>query len=432
PYKRLFGSNDLTYQTQMLNIFTQFNYKMSEQWTSQTIISRARSSINGYISGLNGKSDSTLNASIMRGYTVFIATDLQQNFTGDFMIGSHRNRLVIGLDYYNNANSFDRLTITGPLVNFTKASITQINRATIDNLAATGASRAESNGNNSYAIYASNVFNITDRLLAMLSLRADRYQDLGVTPTNTGVSTGNYGQTALSPKLGLVYEVVKDRVSLFGNYINGFTNQSGSDINGNVFKPEEANQFEGGIKGDIFDHKLVGTISYYNIGVKNKVRADPSDATGTYNIQNGTQKSKGVEIELTANPLPGLNIVSGYAYNDSKMTNADASINGLRPALSGPDKMLNFWLSYKFYQGGLSGFGAGFGGNWGSSSFQTNTVMTKIIIPSYTTLDATVFYDVNRFRVGIKVNNLTNEKTWSGRLTPQNPTTFLGNLTFRF
>ncbi len=271
---------------------------------------------------------------------------------------------------------------------------------------------------------------MTDRLLAMLSLRLDRYQNQGVTSMATGINTGKYGQTALSPKLGLVYELWKDRVSVFGNYMNGFTNKPGSDAAGNVFKPEQANQAEGGIKADLFNHKLVGTISYYNIDVKNMVRTDPDNVN--FNIQNGGQTSKGVEIELTANPFPGFNIVAGYAYNDSKMTHADASIEGLRPALSGPGKMLNFWLSYRFPEGKLKGFGAGFGGNSGSSSFQTNTTTRKVIIPSYTMLDATVFYDHSRFRVGFKVDNLTSEKAWSVRLTPQAPARFTGNVTFKF
>lgn len=435
PYDRLFGSNDLTYQTQMLNLFTQFNYKISEQWTSQTIISRSRTSINGYISALNGKSDTTLAANIMRGYTAFIATDLQQNFTGDFMIGSHRNRLVLGLDYYNNANSFDRLTITGPTINFAKpGTVTQINRATIDALAATnGVTRSESNGDNSYAAYASDVFNVTDRLLAMLSLRLDRYQSLGVKPVNTGVATGAYGQTALSPKLGLVYQLLKDKLSVFGSYMNGFTNKAGTDFNGNVFKPEQANQIETGIKGDIFDHRLVGTISYYNIKVKDVLRDDPDQVNHAgYQVQDASQTSKGVEFELTGNPFPGFNVVAGYAYNDSKFTNAPANVNGLRPALSGPAGTVNFWLSYQFVQGQMKGFGLGFGGNYGTSSFQTNTTTNKVIVPTYTTLDATVFYDQRRFRIGMKVDNLTNEKTWSVRLTPQEPTRFIGNLVFRF
>ena len=431
PYKRLFLGNNLAYSTQMMNIFAQFNYKISGQWTSQTIISRARSSINGYITALNGRTDSTIRPQVIVGYTTFIATDIQQNFIGDFRIGRFRNRLVAGLDYYNNSNSFDRTTVNAPAVNFINPGTKYLTtRNTIDSLVPSGTPRTENNGDNSYAAYVSDVFNINDRLMAMLSLRVDRYQNQGVYNIPTAVTTGAYGQTALSPKLGLVYQLVKDRVSLFGSYMNGFFNESGSDANGNTFKPEHGNQLEGGIKGDIFDHKLVGTVSYYDIEVKDVLRTDPKDVN--YSIQDGTQQSKGLEVELTAAPVAGLNIVAGYAYNDSKYTRADSSVQGLRPALSGPANMVNFWISYAFPRGNLKGLGLGFGGNSGSSSYQTNTQTAKIIIPSYTLLDATVFYDQGRFRIGFKVDNLTSEKAWSVRLTPQAPARFIGSISLKF
>jgi iron complex outermembrane receptor protein len=431
PYKRMFLSNDMAYQTQMMNIFAQLNYKISEHWTSQTVISRARSSIDGYITALNGRSDTTLRAQVISGYTTFIATDIQQNFIGDFKLGSFRNRLVVGLDYYNNSNSFDRVSINGPTINFVNPGTNyKVNRSMIDALASTGTPRRENNGDNSYAAYASDVINITNNLMAMLSLRVDRYQNQGVYNIDSASTKGAYGQTALSPKLGLVYELVKDRVSLFGSYMNGFFNKSGSDANGNSFKPEQGNQLEYGIKGDVFDHKLVGTVSYYDIKVKDVIRTDPNDAN--YSIQDGTQQSKGVEIELTAAPVTGLNIVAGYAYNDSKFLKADPSVQGLRPAQSGPDKMLNFWISYHLSKGNLKGLGLGFGGNSGSASYQMNTQTAKVIIPAYTMLDASIFYEHNKVRIGFKVDNLTSEKAWSIRLTPQNPARFIGSMSLKF
>ena len=441
PYKKTFLSNDLTYSTQMLNIFAQLNYKISDQWTSQTIVSRARSTINGYISALTGATDSTIRPQEIVGNTDFIATDIQQNFIGDFRIGGFRNRLVVGFDYYNNFNDFDRVTVNLPAVNFIHTPSTYlVSKFKVDSLTTSGTLRKENNSDNSYAAYASDVFNITDNLMAMASLRVDRYQYNGVYNVTTGVTAGGLGaggiqagpyeQTSLSPKLGLVYEVIKDRVTLFGNYLNGFFNQSGQSKDGTPFKPEHGNQLEYGVKGDVFDHRLVGTVSYYDIKVANVLRTDPNDAN--YSIQDGTQLSKGLEVELTANPFKGLNIVAGYAYNDSKYTKSDSTVKGLRPAGSGPDKMVNFWVSYRIPEGKAKGLGAGFGGNAGSMSYQTNTSTAKITIPSYTVLNATVFYDLPKVRFGVKVDNLTSEKTWSTRLTPQPPARFTGSVALKF
>jgi len=448
PYNKTFLSNDLTYKTQMMNIFGQINYKISEEWTSQTILSRARSSISGDITALNGRSETTIRPNVIVGYTQFIATDFQQNFIGDFKIANHRNRVVVGVDYYNNYNDFDRVTVNLPDVDFINTPATyRVSQFKVDSLTSRGVLRKETNGDNTYSAYVSDVFNITERLNAMLSLRVNRFQNKGVYniltgQTNGGIATSAaanspYGQTSLSPKLGLVYEVYKDHISLFGNYMNGFFNKSGLKIDGTKVEPEYADQLEFGTKVDLFDHRLVGTISYYDIKVKNVISADLTD--GNFFVQDGAQLSKGLEVELTANPFDGLNIVAGYAYNNSKVTaTADPRNNGLRPGQSGPPNTYNFWVSYRIPMGKFKGLGAGVGGNIGDQSYYANTYqttktgLTQFIIPAYQIFDASVFYDHAKFRIGFKVDNLTSEKAWSVRLTPQAPARFTGNFILKF
>ncbi|MBF4516966.1 TonB-dependent receptor [Flavobacterium sp. ANB] len=452
PYERTFMSNDLVYNTQMLNIFGQINYKISDEWTSQTIFSRTRSTIDGNITAINALSDTTARVQVISGNTNFIATDIQQNFIGDFKIGKFRNRMVVGLDYYNNYNDFDRLTINTPTFDFINPPANAgANLQMVNAIAQSGTGytlRKEKNRDNTYAAYVSDVFNVTDRLSTMLSLRVDRYEYLGVYNIATGVtagglgangtSAGPYNQTSLSQKLGLVYELSKDHLSLFTNYINGFLNKSGQALDGTAFKPEHANQLEFGVKGDVFNHRLVGTLSYYDIQVANSLRQDPTDAT--YSIQDGTQRSRGFEAEFTANPFSGFNVIAGYAYNDSEYTKADATVNGRRPALSGPATTVNFWLSYRIPEGKFQGLGAGFGGNYGTMSYVVNTEtptttgtqINQVTIPEYTLLDAALYYDQPKYRISFKVNNLTSEKTWNVRLTPQTPAQFLGSFALKF
>jgi iron complex outermembrane receptor protein len=267
-----------------------------------------------------------------------------------------------------------------------------------------------SNNERTYSAYVSDVLNVTDRLLVMGGVRADHYINKGVYYPSRDSIAGNYNQTAFSPRFGAVYQVIKDKVSVFGNYMNGFNNVGGSDFYGNTFKPNQANQLEGGVKLDF--NKISATFSYYDIKVSNITRDDPDHAN--FQIQDGTQLSKGFEAELIANPIKGLNIVAGYTYNDSKYTTA------------------NLWASYRLTEGAASGLGFGVGGIYGSEYYQTNTSTFKFTIPSYTVLDASVFYDRPKFRLGLKVDNLTNEKYWSYRLAAQNPTRVTGNITFKF
>jgi iron complex outermembrane receptor protein len=272
------------------------------------------------------------------------------------------------------------------------------------------------------------VLNISDALLVMASLRVDRYMNKGTYYPSQDSTVGDYNQTALSPKFGVVYQIVKDKISLFGNYMNGFNNVSGSDFQGNTFKPNQANQLEGGVKVDW--NVFTATVSYYDIQVTNITRDDPEHPN--YSLQDGTQVSRGFEAEVIANPIPGLNIIAGYVYNESRYTKSNPAIEGRRPTTSGAPRMGNLWVSYRFVKGPAQGLGIGFGGVYGSEAYQTNTTAFTFVIPSYTVLDASVFYDQPRYRLGLKIDNLTNEKYWSYRLAAQNPTRITGNVTFKF
>lgn len=433
PYYSSFASDNMPYNSETNNIIAQANYRIAPRWTSQTVVSRTGSSFDGYTSQLAGRSATTLRAQVTVGRYAYYSTDIQQNITGDFKIGTIRNRLLAGIDYYNYKAERNTVNVNTATVNFTEPLTTYyktFNKYYVDSVAKSSTATNTKGLENTYAAYVSNVTNITKDLLVMLSLRLDRFENGGTYTFSTAVTTGKYGQTALSPKLGVVYELLPQKLSLFGNYMNGFTNQTGSDVNGNTFKPEQANQFEGGAKIDLFDHRLAGTISYYNIQVKDVLRTDPDNTD--YSIQNGTQESKGVEVDLASQPLTGWEIFAGYAYNDSKYKQIDETLDGLRPAESGPAHMVNLWTSYQFRGNRLSGLGVGFGGNYGSQSYQTNTSTAQVIIPEYMVLNATVFYKWQNFRIALKANNLTNEKYWSVRLAPQKPFNLLANMSVSF
>jgi len=453
-WKRSFTSNDLVMKNPTVNIKGQITYKLSDQWTSQTIYSSNTRKSNGFylyefIRGAT--SDEMLERNISLQNSVNTSSDLQQNFTGDFKLFGLRNRMVVGLDYLNQTINNDN----SPYIVFDNVSgystadpnYVKISRAAVEaKLAASTAAPTKNNTkSNIYSAYASDVLNLTDQLMAMLSLRVDRFQNRGTRnqATNALVLNSNYMQTAVSPKIGVVYQVLKDRISLFGNYMNGFSNvppvaqPEGSGVSG-TFKPQQANQFEGGVKMDLLQGKVSFTASVYDIEVKNMTRPEEVNVNGTnYNvtIQNGTQKSKGVEFELITNPLEGLNIIAGYSYNDSKLTKSTVALEGRRPASAGPAVLVNSWASYVFSNGDLKGLGLGAGLNYIGKHLSGNSAVTGVFtLPDYLLATATVFYDKPRYRIGVKVDNLTDELYFTGQgvLSPQMPRTIAAGLTLKF
>ncbi|WP_245957553.1 TonB-dependent receptor [Chitinophaga flava] len=458
-FTRSFTSNDITMKSPSMNLFGQATYKISDKWTSQTNVSRSVRRSNGYYSyvmfldqgdnNVQKPNDTLLSRYLTHQNSTTTATDIQQNFIGDFRIGGLRNRIVAGLDFLslstNNDNSPYVLFDMVSAVNKRDPRYAQLNKAAVDARLAQATSGQVKNTttNYTYSAYVSDVLNITDQLIAMASLRVDHFVSK---PTQDFVAgqkdEDNYSQTTVSPKFGLIYQVVKDKVSLFANYMNGFQNlapitQPLPELSGNL-KPQQANQFEGGVKLDLLQNKLTMTASYYNILVTNMTRGATIEKNGTqynYTLQDGSQRSKGVEVDLIANPLPGLNIVAGYGYNNSKMEKADSSVLDRRPVSAGPEHLANWWISYTATSGKLHGLGIGFGGNYASENLPVNSKATgTFTLPSYTVLNAGIFYQVNAYRLALKLDNITNKEYYSGWTTIERmmPRRFSASVAFKF
>jgi iron complex outermembrane receptor protein len=449
-FNRSYTSNDITIRNNSTNINGRMNYRISKAWISQTNVSRSTRTAKGYYSYimfLEPDNDTLISRYLTKQNSTDVTTDIQQNFVGDFTIGSFRNRLVAGLDYLNLQSHNNN---TGYIL-FDKVNVQQkddpryseLSQPAVDARLSQNTSLDRSGSQSStYSAYASDVLNITDRLSAMLSLRIDRFENKGDYDYSRDTVTGKYGQTALSPKFGLVYEIVKDQVSLFGNYMNGFQNvapviQPLPDVSGS-FKPQSVNQWEGGIKVDAFDHKVSLTASYYHILLGNALRSETIEREGkSYNItvQDGSQRSSGIEFELIANPVPGLNILAGYSYNDSKSLKTTPTYEGRRPTAAGPANLANAWISYTLLNGSAKGLGFGFGGNYAGKNLITDSKPTStFILPAYTVLNATVFYDTHQWRIGLKLDNLTDKRYFGGWTTvePQMPRSLSGSITFKF
>jgi len=457
-YHRSYTHDDVTFKTPTMNLRGQALYKISDRWTSRTQVNYNRRKTDGYYQYVmytdvdNEATKSIANDTVLSRYVtkqdaVSEVINIQQNFNGDFFIGGLHNRLVVGLDYLRQVNHnnnapyivFDRLNTSIDDPDYYLYNKEAIDEKLAANTSPYTYNRATSNV---YGAYISDVLNITDRLIAMASVRIDRFESGGTKNLTNNKITGDYGQTAVSPKFGVVYQLLPDQISIFANYMNGFRNvapvtQPLPDIP-NTFKPQQANQFEGGVKLDVLDNRLSFTASYYDISVSNMTRSESivrNDTTYNITVQNGTQLSRGFEFDLTARPLDGLNIVLGYSNNSSKMTKSSASIDGRRPVSAGPKHLYNYWASYRFRQGVLENVGLGFGGNSASENLITNDARTGVFtLPAYTVLNATLFYDHPKFRIGVKVDNLTDEQYFRGWTTvePQMPRSFLANLTYKF
>ncbi len=527
--EKSFTSDDVSLTNPIFNTRAIADYNISDNWTSNTVFASTYSESKGYyqymiegasvafgtlqplleipypplqqeVGAVLLESQGLLSQDVFARIYDYRDADatkanFQQNFTGDFKIGSMRNRLVVGLDYvYREQNSRNKsgnpvITQNGafPAINqnlldlegfgllpvgtaagfqaqlnsfpyfdgffaangsvvpttftpdatykTTKQDLNQV----FDQLVATNISTRSQ----TYAAYFSDVLDITDFLSVNLGLRLDYFDQDGAKLDKDD----DYTKTTLSPRAGIVFQPIKDRLMLFGNYQTGFKNVEtviNPDGSTTTFKPEEAIQFEGGIKANFFNGKLSAGVSYYDITVKNSTNSDPTQPLFPILIDLNERTSKGVEVEINANPINGLNLRASYAYNDSEITDAYSSVaqttfeslQGRRPEEAGPETLYNFWADYKFKQTSfLKNFGLGAGFNGASEQLTMNNGVSGVFtLPSYTIYNATAYYDVEKFRVGFKVNNFTDETYYKGWSTvnAQAPISFLGSITYKF
>lgn len=446
--KRSYTSNDLYMETPSYSLQGQMRYKLSENWLSQTAYSRSSAKSEGIYSYLY---EITRYTPVTEGIVLgryfsdqsseTVGTDIQQNFIGEFNTGSVKHKALLGLDYFNrtviNNNSpyvsNGMIYIGSDLAGFNESvlGVTNPSAYTDDTgdltLAGSYALLAGSTVTYAktkqevYSAYASDVVYLLPQLSAMASMRVDHFKN------------DSYEQTAFSPKFGLVFQPILDKVSVFANYQNGFKNVAPITVGDQTltFDPEHANQLEFGTKLNLLGDKLAATLSYYDITVKDKVIT--VDAT-TY-TQNGEQESKGFEASVISNPIDGLNIVAGYSYNDSQLVKGDADFMGKRPESAGPRNLANLWASYQFTKGSLNGFGVGFGGNYASENkiFNRNLGGT-FTLDEYTVLNASTFYGNDDFRITLKLDNIANTEYYKGwsTISPQNMRSISASFLYKF
>lgn len=414
-------NNDLNAVTNNLRAYFQASYRFNEHWYSQTNVSVINEDVDHsyqYYPAFINATQVSREADLFGPITTN-NIDVQHNLHGDFHTGSLRHRLVWGLDYLHTDAKTTYSFATADTIDLTK-SYTPLTKAQADKALQQVSPGYFTGQVNQYATYLSDLVNLTDNLMVLLSARLDRYQLQG---------TFGYGQTSVTPKLGLIYQPIKDKISLFGNYMSGFTNEGPTtqpDGTTLLLKPEFARQWEGGVKLDVIHKLLSASLSYYQINVDNSIRYENNLA-----IQDGTQKSNGIEANLTANPAPGLNLLAGYVFNKNQYTRAETGVGKDLPGT--PRNVANAWGSYKFQQGSsLQDFGFGIGANYAQQSYYD--LDNTIVIPSFVLVNASLFYDQPKWRFGISGNNLGNKHYWSPSFTanPQPLRQVIANVTLKF
>lgn len=227
-----------------------------------------------------------------------------------------------------------------------------------------------------------------------------------------GAKTTNHKFT---PRAGVSYSI-DDVTSVYGVYDQAFLPQTGVLYSGGTVNPITGNNIEGGIKRDWFDNKWSTSVSVYQI-IKNNQLVNDFDhqPEGYYVVQLGQTKTNGVEFDARGEITSGLNLMFNYAYTNSRITkDTEADLVGTQvPGFA--KHVNNAWLTYRIQHGNLHGLGFSMGYQWQLKRFPWSFDQgDKSDLPNYFRLDGAVTYQIQKFNIGVNVNNILNAYLYSG------------------
>lgn len=407
-------------------------HDVNDDWTLRAAMQAKNGSMYGYATEPNTLDATTgvlTRRRALRDYTWHSATT-QFEAVGNLETGSIGHTLLAGLEYERAVSSelFTRanvnsINIYNPVYSPSSATLNPVSdlKDTSDN----------------YALYLQDQISLTDRLEAQLGFRADWFeQDFANRVSGKSVPQSRQG---FSPRAGLTYKVVPD-VALYTSVAKsfrpvmdshtGFTTAAGDQ----PFEPETGLGYEAGVKTELLDKRLSATASVFHLTKKNVLATNPADSN-TY-IQTGEVRSKGFDLNLTANLLPEWRVVAGYAYIDAEVTKDTTIAVGTR-LQNIPMHSFGLWSVYEVLHGPMKGFGFGGGVNAvadraGSSSND------GFLMPGYAKVDLLAFYRITEAaKLSLNITNLFDTEYYERalgplRVVPGEPLSAMASLSIKF
>ena len=247
----------------------------------------------------------------------------------------------------------------------------------------------------------------------MLSVRYDDIDFEGTADEGAGPASTSRSDGDVSPRAGFLW-APNETLSFYANAAQSFAPPSPRVVGPR--EPEESDQIEVGVKKKFMGGKVQTTFALFDLNRKNIAIPDNNGITQ----QQGDQQSRGFEVELAAEPAPGLRTFFTYAYTDAELVRFTERFNiepdplmppiylffdrsGNTPAFV-PEHLVNLWISKRI---GRS-WGVGGGVRYIDGQFIAEDNLFEI--DSATVLDATAFYRKDSWRFNLHLKNLTNEE----------------------
>ncbi len=201
---------------------------------------------------------------------------------------------------------------------------------------------------------------------------------------------------AFSPRVGVLYQLMP-WLSVYGSWTTGFGANNGVTADNVPQPPQQSEQWETGIKAELFDKRLLATLAFYNLTKNNILTPNLSTPDPFDSIAVGVQRSKGVEFDAVGKVTDNISLISSFTYLDARVVKDSILDDAGVPVFLGhrlpnvPRYGGSFWCKWDVTEipelHGLSlGIGVRFVGN------RQGDAISSFQLPAYARLDAMAAY----------------------------------------
>ncbi len=293
--------------------------------------------------------------------------------------------------------------------------------------------------------YFMNQMELWNRLIFNIGLRQEWYTDKNFYKRRNEETVK---QNKFLVRAGLMYKATKN-INAYASYIEGFQMQTDAylgydgfrrDMNTGLyvreaFKPKTTRMYEFGAKTEWLEGKLHASIAYYDIKQNNILTYDDTVYNGAVDelmTEGGTERNKGLEIDVMGRILPNWLVNAGYAYNDSKVTDQK---RGTYRKDNAPKHTFNLWTRFDVKEGFFKNLGVGAGLNYSAEKISWQE--PDLVLPDYMIVDAAVYYKIKDMQLSFNINNIFNKTYWLGafnypRLFPGTPRNVMFTVRYTF
>lgn len=247
--------------------------------------------------------------------------------TGTMRSGPLTHRVLVGVDHFDEnfrqqLYSGPALAAFGPTVDILSPVLRAVPALDTVPLTSFSSFRHHWNG-----LYVQDQITVRPQLQVLVGGRFDDATRKGASsPTSIDdakTRAVTIDNRAFSPRLGIVIRPTS-HVSVYGNYVGSMgAPNAGTSSTGETFDPETAQQYEGGVKVELFGARLVGSTAVFDLKKQNVLQADP--ANPAFRIAIGETASTGVEFDLAGWLTDRLQITANYAHTNPRILKNSAN-----------------------------------------------------------------------------------------------------------